>query len=142
MNTHLKPEQMNDFLLGTAESETAAHLSGCPRCRADIEAMRRSLVSFRSAAIQWSEAAAKSVTLPDQRKARPAWTGPAWVMAAAVLILAIAIPFSVWHGRSNKVRAVADAQAQISRDNELLAHIESEVGATTPTPMQPLQINP
>jgi anti-sigma factor RsiW len=142
VSTHLKSEQFNDLLLGIAGSEIAAHLSACPQCRTEMEAMRQTLGSFRVAAFNWSERESKQVALPGKVRVRPLWTRPAWVLAAAAILVAFTIPFSVWRGHGNKPRAAADAQAQISRDNQLLAHIESEVGETTPLPMQPLQVNP
>jgi anti-sigma factor RsiW len=139
VSRHLQPEQMNDLLLGIVGSETAAHLGACPQCRSEVEAMRQTLGSFRSAAVGWSEGAAKQVALPSAHRARATWVRPAWVLATAAIVLAVTIPVSVWRGHGNKA-AAADAQAQISRDNQLLADIESDVGETTPTPMQPLQV--
>jgi anti-sigma factor RsiW len=140
VNTHLKPEQMNDLLLGIAESETNAHLSACPQCRTEIEAMRQTLSSFRAASVLWSEGAAKQVTVPSKLRTRRPWTRPAWVLAGAAILLAVAISFSVWRERSNNTVATADAQAQIARDNRLLADIQAEIGETTPAPLQPLQV--
>jgi anti-sigma factor RsiW len=142
MSTHLKPEQFNDWLLGIAGNETTAHLEACPQCRMEIEAMRQTLGSFRAAAVGWSEGAAKQVVLPKKPRAHPLWIRPVWVLAATAMILVVAILFSGWRGHVNKPVATADVQAQISRDNQLLEHIESEVSEITPMPMQPLQVNP
>jgi anti-sigma factor RsiW len=142
MSTHLKSEQFNDGLLGIAGSETTAHLDACPQCRTEMEAMRQALGSFRAAAVSWSEGAAKQVALPNKPRAHPLWIRPLWVLAATAIIFAIIISFSGWRGHRNKTAAAVDAQAQISRDNQLLAHIESEVSEITPMPMQPLQVNP
>jgi len=144
MSAHLKPQEFDDLLLGIAASETAAHLSACPQCRAEAEAMRQRIGSFRAAAVSWSEGASRQVTLPEKQSAFRLWLRPAWMLATAAVLIAVTIPLSVKHGQSSKPSATiaaADAQAQISRDNELLAHIESEVGETTPSPMQPLQVN-
>lgn len=141
MSMHLTSEQMNDFLLGIVESGAAAHLSACPQCRAQLEAMRQTLGSFRAATVSWSEGAAKQVELPNARRPHPVWLRPAWVLAATTTVLAVTVSFSAWRVHVNKTTAAADAQAQISRDNQLLTHIESEVGETTPASMQPLQVN-
>jgi anti-sigma factor RsiW len=141
MSAHLKPERMNDVLLGIAESETSAHLRECAQCRAEIEAMRRTLSSFRGAAIGWSEGTAVKVALPSQRRAPSIWSRSAWVLATATILLAVAISFSVRRGRSNDTTARTDAQSQIARDNQLLADIQTEIGETTPGPLQPLQVN-
>ena len=139
MSRHLKPEQMNDLLLGIVGSETTAHLGACPQCRSEVEAMRQTLGLFRSAAVGWSEGTVKQVALPSKQRARAAWVRPAWVLATAAILLAVIVPVSLWRGRGNQPSA-AEARAQISRDNQLLADIESDVGETTPTPMQPLQV--
>lgn len=140
MSTHLRPEQFNDLLLGIIESETTAHLGACPQCRTEIEAMRQTLASFRGAAICWGETAAKPVELTRKHRARPIWTQPARVLATAAILLAVVIPYSMWRGRSNNPGA-ADGQAQIARDNQLLANIQSDIGETTPVPLQPLHIS-
>jgi anti-sigma factor RsiW len=141
MSAHLKSQEFDDLLLGIAASETTAHLNACPQCRAEAEAMRQRIGSFRAAAVSWSEGASRQVTLPEKQSAFRPWLRPAWMLATAAVLIAVTIPLSVKHGQSNKPSAVIDAQAQISRDNELLAQIESEVGETTPSPMQPLQVN-
>ena len=61
------------------------------------------------------------------------WLRPAWVLATAAVLIAVTIPLSIGAGTARNQAPKADAQAQISRDNELLAHIESEVGETTPS---------
>jgi anti-sigma factor RsiW len=141
MSAHLKPQEFDDLLLGIAASETTAHLNACPQCRAEAEAVRQRIGSFRAAAVSWSEGASRQVTLPEKQSAFRLWLRPAWMLATAALLIAVTIPLSVKHGQSSKTSATSAVQAQISRDNELLAHIESEVGETTPSPMQPLQVN-
>jgi anti-sigma factor RsiW len=141
MSAHLKPEQTNDLLLGIAESEATAHLEACPQCRTEVEAMRRTLASFRTASVHWSDDAAKMVLLPSNLSSRPAWARPAWVFAAAAILLAATISFSVQRGRNNDAVAKSDAQTQIARDNQLLADIQTEIGKTTPLPLQPLQVS-
>ena len=139
MSSHLKPEQFDDLLLGIAGSETTAHLSACPQCQTEVEAMRQTTASFRAAAVGWSDEAAEQVALPGNSWARPRWSRSAWALAVAI-ILAVAIPLSVWRGHGDKP-AASDAQMQISLDNQLLEHIQSDVGETTPMPMQPLQVS-
>jgi anti-sigma factor RsiW len=143
---HLKPEQSSDLILGSADKETMAHLAACPQCQAEIETLRQALAEFRTAAINWSADAAQQVSLPkvlpgaQQKKllAFPAWARPAWALTAAAVVLAVVLPFAI--RRQQRRGAASDAQAQIARDNQLLAHIDSEIGETTPTPMQPLQM--
>ncbi|MGD0963672.1 MAG: hypothetical protein ABSA57_07190 [Candidatus Acidiferrales bacterium] len=141
MSAHLKPEEFADLLLGIPASAPATHLNACPQCRTEMETMRQTLGSFRAAAASWSEEAARQVGLPPKQTALRVWIRPAWVLATAAMLLTVTIPLSVWRVYNDKL-AATDVQAQISRDNELLAHIQSEVGETTPTPMQPLQVNP
>jgi anti-sigma factor RsiW len=146
VSKHLKPQEFDDLLLGIAASATMAHLNGCPECRRRSGEMRQTLGAFRATAVGWSEGAAKQVQplateRVFQRRMGP-WLKPAWALATAAVLLAVTIPLSIRRGHSQKTSATADAQAQISRDNELLAHIESEVGETTPGPMQPLRVNP
>jgi anti-sigma factor RsiW len=141
MSTHLKPEQMNDLLLGIAESEATAHLGSCSQCRTEVEAMRRTLASFRTASVNWSDDAAKIVLLPSNLSSRSEWARPAWVFAAAAVLLVVTISFSVRRGRNNVAVAKSDAQTQIARDNQLLADIQTEIGETTPLPLQPLQVS-
>jgi anti-sigma factor RsiW len=140
MSAHLKPEQINDLLLGIAEVDATAHLSTCPQCRTEVEAMRRTLASLRTASVNWSDDAAKMVLLPRNLHSRPQWTRPAWVFAAAAILLVVTISFSVRRGRNITV-AKSDAQTQIARDNQLLADIQTEIGETTPLPLQPLQVS-
>ncbi len=146
MIAHLKPEQSSDLVLGVADKETMEHLATCPQCQAEIEILRQSLAEFRTTAINWSADAAQQVALPKvlpralPRKplAFPAWARPAWALTAAAVVVAVVLPFAIRRQQSRS--AASDAQAQIARDNQLLAHIDSELGETTPTPMQPLQI--
>jgi hypothetical protein len=142
MTAHLKSGQVNDVLLGIAGSEAAAHLTSCAQCRAAVETMRQTFVSFQIASVRWSDDAARQIA-PGKRQPRPLWARPAWAFVAAVIALAIAIPFSIWRGRANEkdMVAAADSQAQISRDNQLLADIQSAIGETTPAPLQPLQVS-
>ena len=146
MSTHLKPQEFDDLLLGIAAGTTKAHLNACPQCRRRSDEMRETLGTFRGAAVGWSEGAAKRVAPPKTdgvfQRRMGLWLRPAWVLATAAVLLAVTIPLSIRRGHSQKRSPKVDAQAQISRDNELLAHIESEVGETTPEPMQPLQVNP
>jgi anti-sigma factor RsiW len=143
---HLKPEQSSDLVLGVADKETMAHLATCPQCQAEIETLRQTLAEFRTAAINWSGDAARRVslpkvlpkTLPRKPLTFPAWARPAWALTAAAVVVAVVLPFAIRRQQSRS--AASDAQAQIARDNQLLAHIDSEVGETTPTPMQPLQM--
>jgi anti-sigma factor RsiW len=141
MSAHLKPEQMNELLLGIVESEAAAHLSACPKCRTEVEAMRQTLASLRTASVNWSDDAAKMVLLPRNLSSRHQWTRPAWVFAAAAILLVVTISFSVRRGHNNAAVAKSDAQTQIARDNQLLADIQTEIGETTPLPLQPLQVS-
>ena len=104
--------------------------------------MRQTLGSFRAAAVSWSEGAAKQVAMPKKPRAHALWIRPLWVLAATAMILMVALFLPGWRGHGHKPVATADAQAQISRDNQLLEHIESEVSEITPMPMQPLQVNP
>ena len=80
------------------------------------------------------------VLLPRNLSSRPQWTMSVWVFAAAVILLVVTISFSVRRGRNNTV-AKSDAQTQIARDNQLLADIQTEIGETTPLPLQPLQVS-
>jgi anti-sigma factor RsiW len=141
MSTHLKPEQINDLLLGTSESEATAHVAACPQCRAEMDAMRRTLASFRTASVNWSDDAAKMVLLPRNLHSRHQWARPAWVFAAAAVLLVVTISFSVRRGHNSAAVAKSDAQTQIARDNQLLADIQTEIVETTPLPLQPLQVS-
>ncbi len=141
MSAHLKPEQINDLLLGIAESEATAHLSACPQCLTEVEAMRQTLASLRTASVNWSDDAAKMVLLPRNLSSRHQWARPAWEFAAAAILLVVTISFSVRRGHNNAAVAKSDAQTQIARDNQLLADIQTEIGETTPLPLQPLQVS-
>lgn len=141
MTAHLKPEQMNDLLLGISESEATAHLSACPQCRTEVEAMRQTLASLRTASVNWSDDAARMVLLPGNLSSRSQWSRSAWVFAAAAILLVVTISFSVRRGRSTGTVAKPDVQTQIARDNQLLADIQTEIGETTPLPLQPLQVS-
>jgi hypothetical protein len=138
VNGHLKTEQFDDLVLGIAESEAVAHAAACPQCRAEIETLHQTLAAFRGAAVNWSVDAARPIALPKKQKVVPVRARFAWAGAAAAVLLALMVPLSVWRER----RSASDAQAQLARDNQLLAHIDSVLGDSTPTSMQPLQVNP
>jgi anti-sigma factor RsiW len=141
MSAHLKPEQINDLLLGIAESDATAHLGACPQCRSEMDAMRQTLASLRTASVNWSDDAAKMVLLPRNLSSRHQWARPAWAFAAAAILLVVTISFSVRRVHTNAAVAKSDAQTQIARDNQLLADIQTEIGETTPLPLQPLQVS-
>jgi anti-sigma factor RsiW len=139
VNPHLKREQFNNLVLGVADGESVAHVAACPQCEAEVETFRQTLAAFRGAAIDWSVDAARGMAPPRKQRTRLVLVRPAWALAFTAAVLGFVLPLSVWttHNR----RSFSEAQTQIARDNQLLAHIDSEIGETTPMPMQPLQVN-
>jgi anti-sigma factor RsiW len=141
MSEHLRTQQFNDLILGIAEAEPAAHLAACPQCRAEMETLRATLSEFRGAALRWSENAAQQTAVPKKQPSSRRWAKPAWALVAVAIVLAAVLPLTQWRSHSSRSAAADAAQAQIVRDNQLLAQIDSETAETTPAPLQPLQVN-
>lgn len=135
MNTHLTAQQRNDIALGTADAAASAHLAVCVRCHAEAEATAAALASFRLAAVRWSEQAAVRAWLPQSNRRLKVAAWPAWALAA-VLLVGMAIPLA---RRQSPPPAAVSVEAQLSRDNQLLARIDTEIGASAPAALQPLQ---
>jgi len=165
MNTHLNHEELTGLLLGQSANAADSHLRTCAECSNELDQMKKSLVLFRQATRDWSEAKSQSDVSPvlstrfasvlPARKPHP-FAG--WFLAAAVVVL-IAIPSLYLAQRLHKtaepsVNAAANssagapakvtvdsAQQRIEQDNELLSQIDSAIAEGVPPSLQPLQLS-
>ena len=159
MNTstihHLSHEQLCDILLAQSEEqispalEAAAleaaedHLRSCLTCSSELEGLRRTLVMFRQAA---SSYAGHVYARPAMYRASiaPAPRFRSHVLywaTAAVLAIAIALPFSLRHQSTpppQPAAATVTAPHNAQSDEALLDSIDQDLSADVPAAMEPL----
>ena len=127
MNSHLSEEQISKWVTGERTSPEERHVRECPQCRAEVARFESALVAFGGAVRDWSERQTVVKPLRDGRHARPfRW---AWV-AAAVLLVAAAVPIYRIDRQRKAERARADAA--------LMEQVDREVSRAIATPMEPL----
>jgi len=147
MSTHITSEEMTELLMGVSTNASDSHLRTCEKCRTELDKVKSSITSFRTASHAWSQgAAARPAVIARSTGARSLLAGGnIWWRLAAVAAL-IVIIFSIddsapRQGSTTSNGSALTAQEQIAQDNELLSQINSEIAEGVPAPMQPLQIS-
>jgi hypothetical protein len=151
---HLTDERFAELFMDEAiPAQLQAHLDSCAQCRAELASFSRSVDTFSTAAMRWSEAqpafSPRSVTLGSLKVAttpRRLFAQVSWVMAG-VLVLSVSAP-AIWH-REHGVVAVRNAASvsvyedsaeQIARDNDLMQSVNMALQADDPSPFREYQI--
>lgn len=135
---HLTDEQFSDLLAGDSPSPAVEeHLSVCEHCRGELAAVQGSLGSFNVFSLAWAHReAARHVQSPSRWALRvaslPPWgIGLAGIGAAFLVAIGLGLPFV--HEPEPAVTAQfvipAPSDAEIARDNQLLASIDQELNA-------------
>jgi len=157
-STHLTEIQFGELLASThaagpgcspTEAEAEEHLLACEQCAAELAGLRDSLSLFRRASTAYSNDQLRRLP-PMPLPARPILSPalqPAYLVAAAALVLAAFLPMQGL--RQHAPQAVAPANASASAGSIIPAHptesneallddIDHEVSASVPAPMQAL----
>jgi len=122
---HLSDEQFAARLIGEYKAETERHLDACPGCRAEVEALKQTLSSFRTAVHEAPVPAIRTTRQPPTRYPLH-WA----VLAAVAAALLIAVPLETRHRRHAAEQAALDAQ--------LLKQVDVEISRAVPATMEPL----
>ncbi|HEY1678822.1 MAG TPA: hypothetical protein VGG04_13995 [Candidatus Sulfotelmatobacter sp.] len=154
MSAHITHEEMTELLMGNRTSTLDSHLQACAECREELDRVKSSIGSFRTASHAWSESVAGEtaetqpvISLPRARS-YASW----WRLAAVAAVLLIVFAAAYRMERKPAIDSTAkvttpgavivqSSQDQIAQDNELLAQVNSEIAESVPSPMQPLQIS-
>ncbi|MCU1320544.1 MAG: hypothetical protein JWM43_193 [Acidobacteriaceae bacterium] len=172
INQHLSHEQICDLLLSdrlavapavdAAQELHQEHLQGCLICTSELELLRSSVTSFRTASVAVADRAMARRPLQAAFQAMDAKRStqhltPAFFWAATALIFTAAIPLGLFHTNLNpflkhEAAAVATnntgastagsntiaSNASIESDEALLEGINQDLSASVPSPMQAL----
>jgi hypothetical protein len=177
INQHLSHEQICDLLLSdrlaaapavdAAQELHQEHLQGCLICTSELELLRSSVTSFRTASVAVADRAMARRPLQAAFQAMDAKRStrqltPAFFWAATALIFTAAIPLGLFHTNLNpflkhEAAVVATnntdsstaatgsaandtiaSNASIESDEALLEGINQDLSASIPSPMQAL----
>ena len=146
---HLTEDELDEILMGIADSAASSHAETCQVCAGRLTQFRAALGEFNHASLAWSEARSNSLTR-DLRAhrlsptlSRPAlWSCVSAGVVAAALLLTAGLEHHTAAGRNASMQASALAgsdyessrQQEIAMDNEMLAAISSEIDHPTPIP--------
>ncbi|CAN5449144.1 hypothetical protein BH10ACI4_BH10ACI4_29460 [soil metagenome] len=172
INQHLSHEQICDLLLSDrlAPATVAVdatqelhqeHLQGCLICASELELLRGSVASFRTASVAVADRAMARRPMQaafqamDAKRSQRHLT-PAFFWAATALIFTAAIPLGLFHTNLNpflkhEAAVVATnntststsantiaSNASLESDEALLESINQDLSASVPSPMQAL----
>jgi hypothetical protein len=134
---HLSPEEISNVVAGIRISEDA-HLRNCADCAQEVERVQNLLTVFRSSVREWTDKLDHSdfpvheAVASRVRGARPPHRAPmAWVLAAAALAAAVAIPMY----QDSRDR---ELKAQAERDAQLMDDVNAQLSRSGPMAMDPL----
>jgi len=146
LNPHLTEAQLYDLLDANADRATELHLAECANCRQEFAALGDALGNFRLAAngIALTHEAirrpqAHATGKPERRYFRPA----AWATGLATATLVLAGSLTALHRYTAiehaPVAVAVPAHDSIS-DEALLQDIDSDLSASVPEPLKPLDV--
>jgi len=124
---HLSSEQLSSVVAGIRIPEDG-HLRECATCAQEVERMKTVLNLFRGSVWEWADNLDHSRAKPAHAPRR---TPMAWVVAAAVLAAAVAIPM-YQDSRTQELKA------QALRDAQLLDDVNAQLSRSGPLAMDPL----
>ena len=133
---HLSPEQISSAVGGIRIPEHD-HLRDCADCAREVERVQGVLVAFRSSVWEWtdkldhSEFPVHEAVDSRAHAVRPHRAPMAWVLAAAALAAAVAIP--IYQDSRDR-----ELKAQAERDAKLLDDVNAQLSRSGPLAMDPL----
>ena len=134
---HLSPEQISSVVAGIPVSEEA-HIRDCAACALEVNRMKTVLNLFRGSVREWTDKLDHSefpvhedIALRAQGSHAPHRAPVAWVMAAAALAAAVAIPMY-------QDSIAQELKAQALRDAQLLDDVNAQLSRSGPLAMDPL----
>jgi hypothetical protein len=130
---HLSPEQISKVVAGIPTPEDA-HVRNCAECAREVERVQNVLTLFRGSIRTWTDKLDHSEfhEAVASRKARSPHRAPmAWVLAAAALAAAVAIP--IYQDSKNE-----ELKAQAERDAQLMDDVNAQLSRSGPMAMDPL----
>jgi len=133
---HLSPEQLSRVVAGIPIPEDD-HLRNCSDCAREVEHAQSVMMAFRSSVREWSDKLDHSefpvheVVASRAHSVRAPRAPMAWVLAAAALAAAVAIPI-YQDSRDRELRAQAE------RDAQLLDDVNAQLSRSGPLAMDPL----
>jgi hypothetical protein len=143
--THLTDEQLTEYLNGTSLPAINDHLAACNVCRQEVVSMRASFQVFDRASLEWSNQMQNAIRLPA-RHAGQSWNwASVWAVACAAVIAAILLlsmlrpPLKTSQiagmGAASSGHSDSD-EAELNRDNQLLAAIDQEFDSADLSPQK------
>jgi len=144
MNTndlHLTEDQLDDHLIGDLAAPAAAHLAACALCTARVAEAASPIASFQSVSLAWSERLSATAPIPSPSASRALLERRlVWSMAIALCAAGLSLT-GISHRSAAPVptvaastRTAAPTAAELSRDNQLLRTIDSELDASAESP--------
>lgn len=137
---HLTDEQFGDLLAGDSpRGAVEEHLAVCEHCRGELAAVRGTMSNFNVFSMAWAQReAARRVQSPSRWALRLA-SMPPWGIAltgagaACLVALGLGMPFAHEPEPANaEIVIPVPSDAEIARDNQLLASIDKELQYRAP----------
>jgi hypothetical protein len=135
-----------DELCGVRTPATSDHVACCVQCRMEVDGFRSAATELRIASQVWSERRSATMAVPQPSGSGWRVRHPLTALAAvAALLLATMIPVAMHYEHAqaaqDTVATVAPsappsmaAESDVSKDNALLANIDSALSQPVPSP--------
>ena len=130
---HLSPEQISEVVAGIRIPEDA-HVRNCAECAREVERVQNVLTLFRGSIRTWTDKLDHSElheAVVSSKARSPHGAPMAWVLAAAALAAAVAIP--IYQDSRDK-----EVKAQAERDAQLMDDVNAQLSRSGPMAMDPL----
>jgi len=130
---HLSPEQISKVVAGIRTPEDA-HVRNCAECAREVERVQNVLTLFRGSIRTWTDKLDHSEfheAVASHKVRSPHRAPMAWVLAAAALAAAVAIP--IYQDSKNE-----ELKAQAERDAQLMDDVNAQLSRSGPLAMDPL----
>jgi hypothetical protein len=134
---HLSSEQISSVVAGIRIPEQA-HVQECSACGQEVERVQNVLTLFRGSVREWtdkldhSEIPVQEAIVSHARASLTPHRAPmAWVLAAAALAAAVAIP--IYQDSRDR-----ELKAQAERDAQLMDDVNAQLSRSGPMAMDPL----
>jgi hypothetical protein len=144
MTAHLTDQEISNWVLGTPDAHTLAHLRVCTECCAELQQLRQTLGEYgdatRHAAIRDEIACGRerAVIIEKLHQSAPL-SFVHWGMAAVMVLLVVAV-LLIFELPRNTQRAIAtppNTVQQQDTDDELLVQIQQDLQSNVPQALAP-----
>jgi anti-sigma factor RsiW len=149
MTQHLTPAQLHDLLSRTADAPATTeqlHLADCPECQEDCSNLDRSIANFRLAATSFAllHTPPRPVIGTSVRRSFFALPRIVWATGLGSVLALTGATLSTLYRQPSRVVAPVTAAAtqQPVSDEALLQDIDSDLSASVPPSLQPLDTTP